>query len=227
VDLQSAGYGIVIVVSVNIGRPVVLVRHGRQYSTAINRQPAAGPLRLSQTGFVGDRVSDDRCHGGPHRAACVYPHDHYPYFARRLGRELGVPSFGENLTTQGWLETDACIGDVCRVGGATVQISSPRQPCSKLALKHDAPELVGWIRATGYSGFYLRVLEEGDVTAGDAIRLVERPHPEHSLARVQHALFAREPDRELLRRMAALPELSPSYGHSLHRRLNGDLIDGE
>lgn len=211
--------------SVNIGRPNVLIRHGRQYSTAMNRKPVDEPVRLTRTGFEGDRVSDDRAHGGPDRAACCYPGEHYQHWNERLGAALSVPAFGENLTTHGLLETDVCIGDTFRVGGATVQVTSPRQPCAKLALKHDEPRLPKWISETAICGFYLRVLDEGEIGPGDEVRLVERPHADLTVALATRLRIAREPDRALLRRFLDETPLSESWRESLVNRLN-EQIDG-
>jgi len=198
------------------------MRRGRQFSSAINRRPAAGAIHLNENGFADDQVSDQRVHGGPEKAACVFPLEHYAFFASRLGRELAPPSFGENLTCDGLLEEVACIGDVYAIGTTHVQITSPRQPCLKLALKHDAPDLPRWIVETGYSGFYLRVLSAGAIETGAAIELVERPNPRFTVAEVQRLRYARRPAAALLRETLALGELSASYRDVLERRAAGE-----
>ena len=213
------------IVSLNIGQPVVLVRHGRQYSTAMNRKPAGGSVLLTRTGFQGDRVSDLRVHGGPDKAACCYPHEHYPYWSERLGKQLAVPSFGENLTTGGLLEGDVCIGDVYRIGGATVQVSQPRQPCAKIALKHDEPELPRWFNRTAYTGFYFRVLEEGELGAADVFERVERPNPEITVEWATRVRLEKSPPLDHLKRLASTPELSASWRAALVERL--DVVDSK
>src|ERR1051325_11063003 len=104
------------VVSLNIGRPQLRLKEGRPYSTAINRRPVDGPVELTATGFVDDRVSDSKNHGGPDKAVCCYPVEHYAYWRERLAAEMPLPSFGENFTTEGLLEEDVCIGDTFDVG---------------------------------------------------------------------------------------------------------------
>lgn len=198
-------------VSLNIGRPQLLVKNGRQYSTAINRGPVPGPLELGVEGLAGDRVSDLNVHGGPDKAVCCYPSEHYPHWREKLGTPMDVPSFGENFTTAGLLETDVCIGDVFGVGGATVQVSQPRQPCGKLASKHDEPRLIHWVNESRFTGFYFRVLTPGAVRAGDPIELHARTHADLTIARLIEVRLSGEIDEATCRRLAALPELAQSW----------------
>ncbi|MCH7873014.1 MAG: MOSC domain-containing protein [Planctomycetes bacterium] len=208
------------IISLNIGRPAVLVRHGRQYSTAMNRKPADGPVLLTGTGFEGDRVSDSQAHGGPDRAACCYPIEHYDHWRGRLDAEMPVPSFGENLTTRGLFEDEICIGDILAMGGAVVTISSPRQPCAKLALKHDQPSLPAWINETGFCGFYVGVVQEGSIATGDGVRLVERPHAGMTVALAARLRVATRPDPALIEQFVQETPLSQSFRASLLARVD-------
>ena len=131
---------------------------------------------LRTGGFDGDGQGDRQHHGGPDKAVCVYPFDHYAHWEKALGRELAPAAFSENLTVGGIRETGVCVGDVFRVGGAVVQVCQPRVPCDKLARKNGERLLPKWMSATGYTGFYARVLAEGLVEAGAPFELVER-HP--------------------------------------------------
>jgi MOSC domain-containing protein YiiM len=209
--------------SVNIGRPTVLMRHGRRYSTAINRRPVDGAVMLTRTGFEGDRVSDDRAHGGPERAACCYPIEHYEYWRRRLPSDMTTPGFGENLTTRGLLEEEVCIGDVLAIGGAVVRISSPRQPCAKLALKHDEPRLPLWINETAFCGFYVGVVQEGPIALGEGVQLVERPHAGMTVALAARLRVASRPDPALIEQFVRETPLSQSFRDSLLARLRTGL----
>jgi MOSC domain-containing protein YiiM len=199
------------IVSLNLGRPRIVVRAGRQYSTAIDRRPVDGPVELTPEGFVGDRVADNRWHGGPDKAICCYPHEHYAHWSRELGVKLEIPSFGENFTTQGLLEREVCIGDRFRVGDAVLQVTQPRQPCWKLAGKHNQPALVKWIVAKGFTGFYLRA---APIAAGRTIELLERPHPEMPVDRAMWIMAGIAPP-EGRAELAALPELSQDWRESL------------
>lgn len=199
------------VVSLNVGRPQIVMSGGQQYSTSINRRPVQGPIEATPLGFVGDRVSNEKVHGGPDKAICCYPHEHYSHWSGILGRELEVPSFGENLTTFGMLESDVCIGDVFRVGGAEVQVSQPRLPCSKLAMKLAEQRIIRWIIENQFSGFYFRVLRAGVVRPGDLIERVSHPHPDLSIARMVQLKSQPDPDPVVSGRLAALADLSESW----------------
>lgn len=171
---------------------------------------------------MGDRVSDQRAHGGADKALCCYPHEHYAYWSKRLGAELSVPSFGENLTTAGLLEEQVCIGDQFGIGSAVVQVSQPRQPCWKLASRHAQPRMIGWVNEQAFTGFYFRVLTAGSIAADHEIVLLERPCPELKVALATRLRLAATPDRQLLARLAALPVLSEAWRKQFSRMLAGD-----
>jgi MOSC domain-containing protein YiiM len=161
---------------------------------------------LRSCGFEGDGQADLVNHGGPEKAVCVYPFDHYAHWERELGRRLEPGAFSENLTVSGAVETEVCIGDVFRVGEAVVQVSQPRTPCSKLAGKNGERLLTKWVGQTGYTGYYLRVLSEGLVSVDDAFERVEN-HPDRiSVADVDDVIFGRSEDLGLIESLANLPE---------------------
>ncbi|GMV98480.1 MAG: MOSC domain-containing protein [Phycisphaerae bacterium] len=209
------------ILSVNVGRPALVAKGDRTYSTAMNRRPAEGSVWLAELGFEGDRVADAENHGGPDRAVCCYAHEHYPHFSAKLGVELPVPSFGENLTTRELLESEVCIGDLYALGGAVVQVSQPRQPCWKLADKHGEPRLPQWIVEAAFTGFYLRVVRPGPVEAGVEARLLDRPHPGLSVALTARSVLSAAGRREDLARLAELPELSAGWRSRAAKRLRG------
>jgi MOSC domain-containing protein YiiM len=156
--------------SVNIARAAILASRGRRVATGIFKEPVGGPVRLTGLTLEGDVQVDKRFHGGPDRAAYVYPIEHYPYFREMLKRaDLSAGFFGENFTTEGLLENAVRIGDVLRIGSAVVQVTAPRGPCWKMGQKAGSPAFVRQMLESRRLGFYLRVLEEGDVAAGDAI----------------------------------------------------------
>ena len=211
------------IVSVNTGRPQLVAKGGRTYSTSINRRPVTGSVQLTAEGFEYDRVSDRSVHGGPDKAICCYSHEHYPFWEERLGHDMPIPSFGENLTTEGLLETDVCIGDTYRIGTATVQVSQPRQPCAKLAGKHNEPRIIPWIWEEGYSGFYLRVLETGAIATGDAVKLIARPHSDLTILRILRLKRGDGLTKEIQTRLSDLPELANSWREAFC----GNTVNGE
>ena len=139
---------------------------------------------------------------------CVYPLDHYPYFKRQLGRDLQPGVFSENLTVSGAIETEVCVGDVFQIGEATVQVSQPRMPCTKLAAKNESKLLPKLMANVGYTGFYMRVLSEGLVAAGDGFDLL-RAHPERiTIADVNSIIYEKSYDIALIKQLTELPEFS-------------------
>ncbi len=194
------------VVSLNVGLPSTQRYDGWEVFTAGSKRPVARAM-LRSGGFDGDEQADRRHHGGPDKAVCVYPFDHYPHWETMLGHALAPGAFSENLTVSGVRETEVCIGDVFRAGGATVQVSMPRMPCGMLAGKNGERHLARWVFETGYTGFYMRVLSEGLVEAGSPFERVER-HPDGiTVARVNDVIYERAHDLDLIEHLANLREL--------------------
>ena len=186
-----------------MGRPVE--RDGLR--TAFGKQPAPGPVHAGLQGLEGDAQADRRYHGGPEMAALGYSADHYPAWRVELDwPALPLGGFGENLSVSGASEQSVCIGDVWRAGSAVFQIASPRKPCHKISAYWGRPDLLLLVQQSGRSGWYLRVLEEGSLSAGDAIELVDRPHPQWSVARANLAALQRK--SEAARELAEVPALS-------------------
>ena len=193
------------IVAVNVARPSVQTDGGVERYTGGAKKPVPRAT-LRPQGFEGDGQADRRHHGGPDKAVCLYSFDHYPYWAEKLGREMAPGSFSENLTVSGIRETEVCVGDVFRAGEATVQVSMPRTPCSKLAAKNGEPRLAKWVSDAGYTGFYMRVLQPGTVEAGDAFELVERHEGGITIERVNGIFYGRSGDLRLIEVLANLPE---------------------
>lgn len=144
-------------------------------STGIFKEPVEGRVMLRQLNLDGDRQADLTVHGGRDKAVYVYPSEHYPRWRAELpDTELPYGMFGENFTTEGLEETTINIGDEFRVGTSRVVVTQPRQPCFKLGLKFGRADMVRRFHESRLSGFYLAVLEEGEVGAGDAFELVKR-----------------------------------------------------
>ncbi len=165
-------------VSVNVGLPREVEWRGRRVTTGIFKSPVEGRVRARFLNLDGDRQADLSVHGGRDKAVYAYPEEHYEYWRGELpGVDLPPGSFGENLTTRGLTETEVRIGDTFRVGSALMRVTQPRMPCDKLALRFEREDMVRRFRASERSGFYLAVVEEGEVAAGDTIEPVERvPH---------------------------------------------------
>lgn len=197
--------------SLQVGGPKPLAYRDGQIVTAFARTATTGPVALGAEGLAGDEVADKVNHGGPDKAVCAYPAEHYPYWAERLDRELPAAAFGENFTTEGLLEQELRIGDVFRVGGALVQVSQPRSPCYKIAARHGVKQLTAWVQQTGRTGFYFRVLEPGEVETGSPLELVARPEHTVTVAEVNRVAFHDKDDLDGVRAVLAAGELTDSW----------------
>lgn len=188
----------------------------RPWTSAIRKEPVAGPVWAGREGLSGDQQYDRVGHGGPDRALLMYSADHYPRWRQEWGRkDLSPGGFGENLTVSGLNEDTACIGDIYRLGEVRVEVSSPRSPCSNLSRRHGIPDLVKTIVQNHRSGWYLRVLQEGWLEAGLAIRLADRPFPQWTVRRVAHVKRLRADLPEDARLLAACPALQAEWREKL------------
>jgi MOSC domain-containing protein YiiM len=165
------------ILSLNLAVPRSFESRGREVPTGIFKEPVSGRVALTRLTLDGDVQVDKRYHGGPDRAVYVYPWEHYPHFRDSLGRpDLSAGFFGENFTTEGLLESDVRVGDEFRVGSARVRVTKPRGPCFKMGLKAGSAKFVQELLESRRLGFYLRVIEEGEVGAGDEmVRVSSEP----------------------------------------------------
>ena len=162
-------------ISVSTGSPREVTWHGRDVTTGIFKQPVAGRVALRKLNVDGDRQADLTVHGGEYKAVYCYPGEHYDYWRRELpGHELPAAIFGENFTSEGLLEDAVHIGDRFSVGSAEVMVTQPRLPCYKLALRFQSDDMVKRFLASGRTGFYFAVTREGEVGAGDEIKVIAR-----------------------------------------------------
>ncbi len=187
---------------------------GDDEPSAIGKLPVAHAVAVEPLGLVGDQQADRTVHGGVDKAIHHYPADHYDWWRGQLGDHalLGAPgAFGENISTSGLDEQAVCLGDRFRLGTALVEVSQARQPCWKLDHRFGAKGVMAAVVTTRRSGWYYRVLETGQVRAGDDLELVERRYPEWPLASLFGLLIGgeardRAADLHALRDVPALAE---------------------
>ena len=165
-----------VVVSVNVGAPRTVEWQGRQVTSGIWKEPVEGPVVVAGVNLVGDDQADRRVHGGPDKAVYAYAVEDYEWWSATTG-PLAPGTFGENLTTTGIDLTSAHIGDRWRVGTAVLEVAQPRQPCFKLGMRMGDEHFPGRFEAAERAGAYLRVVEEGVITAGDAIAVERAADP--------------------------------------------------
>ncbi len=162
-------------VSVNTGLPREVNWHGRIVTTGIFKQPIENHVAVRNLNLDGERQADLTVHGGKYKAVYCYPVAHYDYWTRELpGQQLPMGMFGENFTTDGLLEDSVYIGDQFSVGSAEVIVTQPRLPCYKLGVRFQSDDMVKRFLASGRTGFYLAVTHEGEVGAGDEIKVIDQ-----------------------------------------------------
>ncbi|MCW5943426.1 MAG: MOSC domain-containing protein [Fimbriimonadaceae bacterium] len=212
--------GRLIAVSVSSVREVS--HEGRAVATGIFKTPATGDRWIRTLGVEGDAQADQVHHGGSNKAVYAYPWEHYRFWADRLDRGDLLPgSFGENLTTEGLLEQDVCIGDRVRIGEAELQATQARVPCFKLEIRHDRPGLVKEFLEAERPGIYFRVVREGRVRVGDPVEIVARDPLEVSVARANRVMHFERHDESEIRRLAEHPAMSEEW-RRVFRRLLGE-----
>jgi MOSC domain-containing protein YiiM len=203
-------------------------------TSSIDKHPVAGRVRLHETGIDGDEQADRKHHGGLEKALHHYPFDHYATWrgewgdieaAAGLARLAGCGAFGENLSTLGMTEANVCVGDIYRIGAAIVQISQPRQPCWKLNLRFARDDMSRRVQQTLRTGWYYRVLEAGEIGAGDCIERLARVHPDWTVERLLRVLYVERDDRAALERMANLETLTPSWRTIAAKRLASGAVE--
>jgi len=207
-------------ISLNTGRPRDVDLNGRLVRTSIWKRSREGRLHVNALNIEGDEQSDLSVHGGTFKAVYCYPSEHYGYWRRELpNADLTWGVFGENLTTEGLLETDVRIGDRLAIGSAEFLVTQPRQPCFKLGIRFGRDDMIKRFLASGRSGFYVRVVREGDIAAGDVIQLAERAAGSVTVSDIFALYFDDTPTHDELARAAAAPGLSPGWKDHFLKRI--------
>jgi MOSC domain-containing protein YiiM len=175
---------------------------------------------VSKLNLEGDAQSDLSVHGGVDKAVYAYPSEHYAYWRGELpDAELPWGAFGENLTTEGLSEKSVQVGDRLNIGSAAFAVTQPRLPCFKLAIRFGRPDMIKRFLKSGRTGFYLAVVREGVITAGDAIEWLPTKEPSISVSDVARLYTAEHPDPKLLRQASELAALSEGWREHFRNRL--------
>jgi len=196
------------IVSIQVGVPTRLEDERGRWETSFVREPSPERRRLFFTHLEGNVQADTANHGKPGQAVLVYAAAHYPAWREELGRpEIGPGGFGENFTVDGLSEATVCIGDTFTVGDARIQVTGPRYPCTKIGRRWGTPTLTSRVAETGRTGWYCRVVREGSIEPGLPMDLVDRPHPEVTVALINDFGHGRNRDVAAATRVAECPLL--------------------
>lgn len=208
--------------SVNVSQPIEVHHRDRLIRTAIFKKAVTGPIRVKSSNLEGDGQADLDNHGGEHKAVYAYSLDHYRYWREVLNRqEMPYGQFGENLTVADLDESESCIGDQLQIGSALFTITQPRVPCFKLGIRLGDERMPKLFSESARTGFYMRVLREGVVEAGDVVDVLGRGHGRVPIRALFEA-YLKPGDRDASRTLARaldVPELSPEWRESIMKRL--------
>jgi len=210
-------------VSLNVGLPRDIAWRGKTVHTGIWKSPVQGRVKVRRLNIDGDGQGDLGGHGGPNRPVMVYQMDSYRYWERELARsDFSYGQFGENFTVDGLADAEVCIGDRYRIGSALFEISQPRVTCYRVGIRVGDPQMAARLVAHHRPGFYFRVMEEGEVGAGDEIIKVADGPERMSVAEIDAALYLGNHSREQLERALRIPALSAGWRGSFQALLEED-----
>ncbi len=207
-----------ILESVNVGSPRPIIHRGREEMTSIWKSPAPGRVAVRGVNVVGDVQSNLSVHGGPDKAVYAYGCADFEWWAGELGRSLEPGAFGENLTVRGIAVSEAVVGERWRVGTVVLEVAQPRIPCFKLGIRMGDPRFVKRFARAHRPGAYLRIVQEGELAAGDVVEVIHRPG--HGVT-VADAARAQMGDRAALARLPAAPELPQRWQEWAREQLAG------
>lgn len=209
-------------ISVNVGLPRQVTWKGKIVSTGIFKEPVNDRVMVRSLNLHGDGQADLTVHGGLDKAVYVYPFEHYDFWQRELpDTELTLGNFGENFTIAGLREEEVNVGDRFQIGTVELMVTQPRLPCYKLGIRFGRPDMVKRFLASRRTGFYFRVLQEGEVVAGDTLELVSRDDNNITVANITQLYTREKTDPELLHCAAQLKALPASWRDYFQEQIRG------
>ena len=213
--------------SVNVGLPRDIAWRGKTVHTAIWKDPVQGRRMVRRLNIDGDGQGDLKGHGGEHRAVFVYQMDSYRYWQDRLGRsDFTYGQFGENFTVDGLSDDDVCVGDRYRIGEALFEVTQPRVTCYRVGIRMNEPQMAALLTSSGKPGFYFRVLQEGEVEAGDEIVKIADGPERMTVAEINALLYLPGHSRQQLERALRIPALSAGWRTSFQAFLQQESSGG-
>ncbi|WP_445490989.1 MOSC domain-containing protein [Niallia sp. 03133] len=206
------------IITLSIGKPASHQWKEKTYTSAIGKSNKEEVL-LTFDGFVGDEVANPTFHGGPERAVCFYPFEHYDQWEQEFGVKLSPPAFGENICTSGFLEKNTYIGDIFSLGNAVVQVTQGRIPCSIISKFNHVDSFLNRIVETCFTGYFLKVLEEGVVTADSSFTLMERKQQDISVWDATKLMLLDRENKEQIKKVMLLDALAVDWKNRFEKAL--------
>ncbi|WP_264188505.1 MOSC domain-containing protein [Mesobacillus subterraneus] len=202
----------------HVGKPELKNWDGKEELSAIGKNRVTKAV-LTKESFHGDGVAATEFHGGPDRAVCFYPAEHYLKWSAEFGRQIAPPTFGENISAPGMLEADVYIGDTYELGESVIQVTQGRIPCSKISKNNQIDRLLNRVIETGYTGYFFRVLQEGIVYEDSEIIFLERKQSEFSVLRANEIYFHQRKDYKAIEDLLGIEELADDWKKNLEKLL--------
>ncbi len=206
------------IIALSVGKPEVLSWKDKTYSTAIGKTKIE-EVRLTVNGFEGDGVANPAFHGGPERAVCYYPYEHYEKWEKEYKVHLSPPAFGENICTKGFVEKDTYIGDIFSLGNAIVQVTQGRIPCSTISKFNHIDTFLPRIVETCFTGYFLKVLEEGTVKTDSTFTLIERQQQIISVWDATHLILIDRNNKHEIEKVLQLEALAVDWKNRFEKLL--------
>lgn len=208
-------------ISVNVSKPKTVEFNGESITTGIYKTPVHGTVKVTSTNLQGDGQADLQVHGGTHKAVYVYPYEHYAYWGTELDRDdLEYGQFGENFTTMGLMENQVHIGDVFKIGSAVFEVTQPRTPCFKLAIRMKNPFFPKLFLQSGRLGFYMKVLEQGEICGSDVVEAQFTNTQGFTISDIWQMAFFDTDSQEALERALQLHSLGPEWKFPIQQQLD-------
>ena len=201
--------------SVNVGTPRRMEWQGREFETSIWKTPVRQRVAVRGVNVDGDDQADRHVHGGDYKAVYAYGREDLDWWSRELGRKLEAGTFGENLTIGAMQVSSALVGERWKIGSTVLEVTQPRFPCFKLAARMGDAHFLRAFGAAGRPGAYLRIVEEGEIEAGDRVEVVHRPDHEITMRAMSHIYLE---DHDSATRLLGLPGLPPEWDEWIEKR---------
>ncbi|BBM85888.1 MOSC domain-containing protein [Candidatus Uabimicrobium amorphum] len=203
--------------SLNVGMPQTIKTENNEFVSAIRKVPTSQKIMLTKMGFEGDGCYEP-VHGGVHKAVHMFCFDNYAFFEERAQSSLPIPTFGENITICGYDECEARVGDTLQMGDAIVQISEPTIRCNTIGRSAGYPLMLKWIHEQYKTGFYLRVLQEGNICVDSSITMLDRGSEEATIDKLNRAMFCHMDNMEIVKPLLEITGLSDGWKENLKKR---------